>query len=82
MQISQMRSRSGQWIPLVIQGLGPSELAIIPVLESKPAAIHTAAAASFLKKYPTGKVLLVHPFVKTDEVIHPRIRFIPWQKLV
>jgi hypothetical protein len=80
--ISQMRSRTGQWIPWVIQGLGKSELALIPTLESTPNRAIMGAASSFLKRFPEGKALMVHDDFRVDRMIHPRIRFMPWNKLV
>jgi len=80
--VSQMRSRTGQWIPWVIQGFGGSEVALIPVLDQTPGPGVLGAAGSFLRKFPNGKVLLVHSHVSEDRLIHKQIRFIPWQKLV
>lgn len=80
--ISQMRSRTGQWIPWVIEGLGSSEIALIPVLEATPNPSTMAVASSFLKRFPNGKILFVHAFPKTDRMIHPKMRFISWDKLI
>jgi predicted AAA+ superfamily ATPase len=80
--ISQMRSRSGQWIPWVIQGLGKSEIALLPTLESAPNRATMGAASAFLRRFPQGKVLIVHHDFSVDRMIHPQIRFIPWNKLV
>lgn len=79
---SQLRSRTGQWIPLVLTGLGNSELAVVPVLESAPSPAIMRTASSFLKSSDRRRVLLVHKNAKEDRLLHPRIRFIPWQKLV
>jgi len=76
-----MRSRSGQWIPWVLKGLGTRELAIIPVLDSEPSASAMGAATTFLKRHTQGRALLVHQNPAVARVIHPQIRLPPWMKL-
>ena len=78
----QMRSRTGQWIPLILKGLGKYDLAILPNVDSTPIPSVVSAASSYLKNNKTARILIVHKNIKDDRMIHPQIRFIPWQKLV
>ncbi|MCM2276590.1 MAG: hypothetical protein NDJ89_00760 [Oligoflexia bacterium] len=79
-RLHEYRTRGGAHIPLVIRT--PSQaLGVLPILEENPTAQAIAAATSFLKKNPNGKLLFAHPG-KKDWVMSRKIRVVPASALL
>jgi predicted AAA+ superfamily ATPase len=80
----QYRNRGGAHIPLALHVSFEkikSTLGFVPILGSTPGQHDLASAYSFLKKYPTAKVLFVTRD-STDHCLSEKMRIIPVAKLV
>ena len=74
-EITQYRTRSGAYVPLVAT-FNQKKIGIIPMLEENPHQKLIGSATSFLKHYPGSRILFAH-MGKKDIDLHASMRIIP-----
>lgn len=80
----QYRNRGGAYVPLAVHATSDHQrttLGFVPILGSTPEKQALGSAQSFLKKYPSSKILFITDD-GADRILSDKMRVIPLAKLV
>jgi len=73
--IFQFRTRGGAFVPFAFES-GKRVLGILSSLEEKPSKSVLGSAHSFLKAFPDGKAIIIHPYKKC-EILGKNLYLVP-----